>query len=58
MLPLHNLVAEARQLGAKFRMSGSKVIVDNPGAIPAPLKKELKVRRDELALDSHLKCNC
>ena len=48
MVPLYTLVAEARQLGAEFRMSGSQLVVDKPDAIPAPLKKELRGRRDEL----------
>ena len=48
MVPLHTLVAEARQLGAEFHLSGSQLVVDKPDAIPAPLKKELKGRRDEL----------
>ena len=49
LVPLHNLVAEARQLGAEFRLSGTLLVVDKPGAIPAYLKKELKGRRDELS---------
>ena len=48
MVPLYTLVAEARQLGAEFRMSGTLLVVDKPDAIPAPLKKELRGRRDEL----------
>ena len=48
LVPLHNLVAEAQQLGAGFRLSGTLLVVDKPGAIPAPLKKELRGRRDEL----------
>ena len=48
MVPLHTLVAEARQLGAEFHLSGSKVVVEDAGVIPRPLKKELMRRRDEL----------
>ena len=48
MVPLHTLVAEARQLGAEFHLSGSKVVVEDAGVIPRPLKKELMGRRDEL----------
>jgi DNA polymerase-1 len=48
LVPLHNLVAEAQQLGAGFRLSGTLLVVDKPGAIPAPLKKKLRGRRDEL----------
>ena len=48
MVPLHTLVAEARQFGAEFHLSGSKVVVADAGVIPRPLKKELMRRRDEL----------
>ena len=48
MVPLHTLVAEARQLGAEFHLSGSKVVVEDAGAIPRSLKKELRGRHDEL----------
>ena len=44
MVPLHNLVAEARQLGAEFHLSGSKVVVENAGDIPRPTAVRLTER--------------
>ena len=46
--PISHLLAEATAAGAAFRVSGAKVGVTDPSAIPAEVRTTLKDRRDEL----------